>query len=402
MTNNANLSFSAKDASLGYSFQTIYALLHILEENEEASIAIEKLDDIELLSAEGKTIELVQLKHHIKKIASLSDTSIDLWKTIRIWSTYIINGTIVPSEVKLLLITTATASDDSIARRLSPKSKNRDNKQIARELLEITTTSTNKDLEEAFNVYKSLNESQREQLIDSIVILDNSPDIIDTEKKIKNKLICVKPENVDPLYERLLGWWMGLIVKSFTSPIDTTIPRKLVLDKVASIAEQFLPDALPIDFFDAIPPSSFYVDIDNRMFVKQLKTIQISSKRIQKAILDYYRAYQQRIKWVDDNLIIDEDLENYEKRLIDEWERYYEYLKDEPDFDDSTNEKCIEIGKKVYGWVELEADFPIRKNVTEPYVMRGSYQILANILPLKVWWHPNFIEQIVSTLSINE
>jgi hypothetical protein len=392
-------SFSAEDSALGYFYQSIYALLLVLDEQEEAHIALENLDDVDLL-VDGKILELRQLKHHIKGEASLTNLSSDLWKTIRIWSTYIHDGTINPSEVKLILITTANAPEGSIARCLSPIHKYRNNKEIADQLLELSSTSTNQKLEEAFKAYKDLNDSQRELLVSSIVVLDNSPDIFDTDKKIKSKLIGVRPEHVGQVYERLLGWWTGLVVKSFSSSIDKTISRKLVLEKISSINEQFLPDALPIDFFEAVPPDVIDVDTDDRLFVKQLKTTGISSKRIEKAILDYYRAYQQRLRWLRDNLIIDDDLENYERKLVEEWERYYDYLKDRSDYDDSTEEKCIEIGKDIYRWVEFEADIPIRKNVTEEYVMRGSYQILADVLPPKVWWHPKFIEQVLSTLGI--
>lgn len=36
------------------------------------------------------------------------------------------------------------------------------------------------------------------------------------------------------------------------------------------------------------------------------------------------------------------------------------------------------FGRKVFNWMEQEADIRIRSQVTEPYVMRGSYHMLAD------------------------
>jgi hypothetical protein len=393
-------TFSADDSALGYYYQGLYALLLILDEKEEASVAIENLDDVEVI-VDGQTIELMQLKHHIKSIASLSNLSSDLWKTLRIWSTYVHEELINPEEVKLLLITTARASESSVASKLTRPNINRDNEEIVSQLLDLASSSTNSDLKSSFAAFEQLQPNKRLAMVSSIMVIDNSPDIVDIEKRIKNKLIAVRQEHVCQVYERLLGWWTGVVVKSFTvHSAEKTISRKAVLDKIASVNEQFLPEALPIDYRNAIPPATDNIWGEDRLFIKQMRSTGISTKRIEKAVLDYYRAYQQRSKWLGDSLIIDDELENYEKKLIEEWERYYDYIKNKSDYDDTTEERCRDIGKEVYRWMEFEADICIRKNVTEDYIMRGSYQILADILPPKVWWHPKFVEQILSTLGV--
>ena len=56
-------------------------------------------------------------------------------------------------------------------------------------------------------------------------------------------------------------------------------------------------------------------------------------------------------------------------------------------------------GRELYNRVVIEGNhIPIRPAFPNPYVMRGSFHILANAL--KVGWHPLFIERLSKTLEI--
>jgi hypothetical protein len=48
-------------------------------------LSIERLDDVAFETA-GDAVELLQTKHHINKQGDLSDASVDLWKTSRVWA----------------------------------------------------------------------------------------------------------------------------------------------------------------------------------------------------------------------------------------------------------------------------------------------------------------------------
>jgi hypothetical protein len=49
--------------------------------------------------------------------------------------------------------------------------------------------------------------------------------------------------------------------------------------------------------------------------------------------------------------------------------------------------------------MEQTADLRIRPNVSELYVMRGSFHILANKPAPSVWWHPKFVERLSEILA---
>jgi hypothetical protein len=210
------MDFNARSSALGYFYQVRYALyLLLIAERDEAELAIEKLDDISF-EENGSPTELLQTKHHISSVASLTNSSADLWKTIRIWSTQVAQNQIRDDTI-LSLVTTASAPNDdtSIARKLKPTA-GRDNKHISLELLEVANRSKSEELKPAFEAYRSLSPQQREKLVSSVQLLDNSPDILNTAEKIKTKLIVLR-EHRDACFNRLEGWWFDRIVRHLRS-----------------------------------------------------------------------------------------------------------------------------------------------------------------------------------------
>lgn len=397
-----NTEFSAGPQALGYYYQVRHALYLILENREEAELSIESLDDV-VFEERGSSVELIQVKHHIDRKASLTDNSADLWKTIRVWSTNLNEKRILFPDILLTLVTTAKAPDGSIASLLRPDpDPNRDSKSANRRLIDIATNSNNESLKQAFEAFMILSSRQREELVNSIQVLDISPNISDTANKIKEKILGVRREHLDGLYERLDGWWFEKVIHHLSGKSRDTITRYEVYDKIVEITEQFHPDALPIDFLDAEPPTSLDSEGDNRRFVHQLSIIMVKNRRIEKAIMDYYRAFEQRSRWVREDLLIGDELEKYEKKLVDEWDRHFLALEDEFSIDGAREEELQKFGRQIYKWADVEADIRIRHQVTEKYVMRGSYHILADQDPPRVWWHPKFIERLETLLTVKE
>jgi hypothetical protein len=294
-------------------------------------------------------------------------------------------------------VTTATASATSVASLLKIE-KDRDPEQAYQRLIKVAQNSKNEALKKCFDTFLALTEENRKHLIHSIYILDQSSDISDLEGKIKHEIrYATRPKHLPLLYERLEGWWFGKVInylrKGFTEPITLFEVR----NQINEIADQFKEEALPIDFYNLAVPDDF--DAESRIFIHQLRQIAVQERRIRKAIQDYYRAFQQRSRWIRENLVFTEELEEYEQKLIDEWERYWDRLRDEEEFDFENEEDCRRFGRKVFGHIDGEVDTRIRREVSEPYVIRGSYHILADKEQPKVHWHPKFLEKLTQLLS---
>lgn len=398
MSNN----FLAGNSALGYLYQArfaLYILLQEMQEKTDTEISIENLDDV-AFEEKGSPRELLQLKHHLKQTASLSDGSSDLWKTIRIWSEALKNNQIALPGVVLTLVTTGNAPGNSIASLLKLDG-NRDPATAVSKLLEYTDNSDNKTNQPCYDAFRSLTSEQRLGLVQAIRIVDNSPNISNIEDNIKSRIrFAVRPQHLIALYERLEGWWFKRVVDHLIAGSSKTILGYEVEAQINDIAEQFRPDSLPIDFFDEEPPEN-NPEEDDRPFVHQLRLIAVKNKRIEHAIRDYYRAFQQRSKWVREDLLRIGELEKYEKRLIEEWERHFEII-NENEPDDADEVSLQERGRKVYNWMEQQAQIHIRRDCTEPYVMRGSFHMLANGTPPKLGWHPHFLERLEQILRQHE
>lgn len=385
--------FSAGPQALGYLHQARYALYALLSDDRaEAAVAVEGLDDV---TVEGDgLLKLDQLKHHIREAATLTDYSPELWKTLRVWSDSLYRNEWKPEEVTLNLITTAQAGDDSVAAFLR-KGEGRDQVKAHKQLLSIADKSSNHKLLPAFEAFKALRIGQQERLIGAITIVDSAPNIQDIVSLIKKELRrSTAAEYIDSLYERLEGWWFDKVVMHLLNESKLPITQLELDEKIVLIADQFKRDSLPIDYAYDEPAEGYFTDSDNRVFVQQLNHLKLNTKRVRNAVLDYYRAFEQRSRWVREKLYIDDELTFYEKRLKQEWGRYIATLEDE--FDEIiSDDNCMMFGRRVLTWME-SVDLPIRSKMpmNHEYVTRGSYHILADVHPPDIYWHPKFVEYL--------
>lgn len=383
--------FSAGPQALGYLYQVRYSLFSLLtDDREEASLIIEGLDDISI-SGDG-LLTLDQLKHHVKGFANLTNSSPEIWKTLRVWSQSLLNEDWQPEDVSLNLITTAEAPINTVAAFLR-KTGDRNEDKALELLRSISNESDNANLASSFKVFKALSPQQQRRLIRAITIIDGSQNISDIVNDIKRKLrLSVSPSHIDALYERLEGWWFNKAIDHIVNESKTPISQSELFIKNISISEQIHKDSLPIDYTLAVAPDEYFTDLDNRIFVRQLNYLKLNSKRIRNAVLDYYRAFEQRSRWARESLLIDDELIFYEARLHQEWDRYMTILQDDYDELDS-HINCQKFGKSILAWME-SIDLPIRPKmpVGSEYVTRGSFHILADQNPPSVYWHPKFIE----------
>jgi hypothetical protein len=129
-----------------------------------------------------------------------------------------------------------------------------------------------------------------------------------------------------------------------------------------------------------------------------LEIIKAGKRRIAAAIRDYYRAFEQRSRWIRDDLVVGLDLNKYAKRLAEEWELIFEAMRDDLG-DAATNDAKEQAARSVLAWAE-RTTISIRSNVTEPFVSRGSLHMLAD--DVRIGWHPEFRDRLASLLSVKE
>lgn len=389
--------YSAAPQGVGYIYQPRFALLKILDYAESTSVLIEKEDDLDFIDAGGKK-SLASLKHKAPG-DRVSDLSTDFWKSVRVWLASYVRADRTASNLRFFLFTTAVVSESSFLKNFLDGAER--SETLATLAQEAMAASESKLIAEVRGSFSDLSDSEVEDFMSRITIIDNSPRITDLPHIIQERhLRTIRREYRPHVFERLEGWWNDLMVKMLTGVRTDPVFGYEVSDKLSAIAEEYRSDNLPITFRNAAPDS---IDAENdpRLFVEQLRSIGISTNRIQSAIVDYYRAFEQRSAWARETLLVNGEMEDYEDRLSDEWSRYKDVVF-EGLTDASGEEALIAAGRNLYKWAEFETErFRVRERVTEPYVVRGAFHMLANVRPSpRVFWHPRFLDRLAAVLEV--
>lgn len=391
--------FSAGPQGLGYIYQGRFALLKLLQLPEDNALWIEKDDDVEVLGWGAKRT-LASLKHKASGDRT-TDLSIDFWKSVRIWLTRYEQSGRSASQIQFALLTTATVPDSSLLAKLLPRTTTDDG--LLAEVADALARTKSSRIRAVRAQYLALKEEERFDFLSRITIFDNAPRIDDIPGIIIGQFMkTVRRETRQPLFERLEGWWTDVVISLLTGERVQPVRGSEVSDKLSALADEYKSDNLPITFRGQQPSEGVDPAGDPRLFVQQLREIGVGPGRIQSAILDYYRAFEQRSAWVREDLLFAGEIEQYEERLVDEWTRYKEIVF-ETLGPTSETQTLIAAGQTLYQWAEMQtAHLKIRERVTEPYVIRGGFHILANEIPLpRIYWHPLFLKRLQVLLGVN-
>jgi hypothetical protein len=390
--------FSAGDQSLGYTYQARFALLQLLRLPEETAILIEKDDDLDFVDEAGSK-SLASLKHKATG-ERLTDLSVDFWKSINIWLTRYKRDGCAASFLRFFLFTTAAVSEKSFLSKLTANGERKtvDVVNLAHKALAATTSAVILPIKADFD---ALSELEKQDFLERIYIFDHSPRIEDIPAiVIDQHMRTIQKQFRVHMFESLEGWWNDVVIRLLTGMRTTEVYSREVSDKLAAISDEYKTDNLPIGFRRKTPEGGIDPHNDPRLFVTQLRELGLKAERIESAILDYYRAFQQRASWARQHVLLDGEVDDYEDRLVDEWGRTRNVVFEELN-DTATEDVMTRCGRELYKWAEMNTDhLRIRDRVSEPYVVRGSLHILANARPLpKVYWHPLFLERLNSALT---
>lgn len=379
-------NYNATGSMLGYLYQCREALLlAILETKTQPvlSVSIERFDDV-AFEWHGTATEQLQLKHHVNP-SSLTDMSVDLWKTLRIWSEQVAADPQVPFERRFTIITTAVAPVGSAAELLRATRPSADAEKNALYLLRAAAEdSTSQETAAGRKAFLALSEQSQSNLLAAMRIHDNAPGITNVRREIEEQLhFSAQDGKISDLVDHLEGWWFAQVVTSLAEPDALAISLLALRAKIDEIAQAFRnnellisPDTLAVSA-DALPES------DGRTFVRQMRAVDVAEESIELAKLDFYRATAQRSSWARENALLDGEAARYDANLVERWKR--ERFARESNGKPSTEDVKKQFGRDLFHWANRE-QVPFR-NRHEQWLCTGSYQILAD--GVTVGWHPD-------------
>ena len=378
---------SAADSASGYLYQCRYALLAALRQQALTpglQISIECFDDI-AFSDDGSPVEMLQAKHSLTP-KTMSDMANQFWKTIGIWTKRIVAHPTELGKLKLTFVTTASLADNTGVSLLRPDKAERDVPAATAKLESAAQSSKNKDVAWATGLFLEQTPEVRRQIIEMVEILDASPTIVDVSDEIAFLLRrACRADHLKAFLERLEGWWFALVIDALATPGGKLTPVSLIDSKIDDLREEFGPEKLPIDFSSADPSEHTVGLLEARPFVEQLKLVEIGPTGLKRAIVDYFRARQQRSRWARDGLLRNNELTEYARRLSENWSRRWGRI--ETKIHDAMTPKALAaLGQDLYAST-TEACVPLR-DVSEPFVSHGSYHMLSD--RGAIGWHPHY------------
>lgn len=389
--------YSAGASALGYMYQARLGLRRMLEVDEGTLMFIEKDDDLAFEEVNGKK-SLASLKHKATG-DQMSDFSIDFWKSVKIWVERYNRDGQASCTHQYHLLTTSTPKQLSFLQQLTPAG-DRDLNAVLKNMQDVLDATKSRTILSVKTDYQKLDDDLKRDFIGRITVYENTDRIEDIPKVIMEKYMrAVRVPHRPEVYSRLEGWWTNEVIKLLIGERTGGLFSREVSDKLGFIADEYKVDNLPITFGDAQPSEEPDPENDNRLFVRQLHSIGLKTTQIRRAIIDYYRAFEQRASWARLEADIGEEIELYEDKLVDEWGRNKDIIHAKVKAD-SAEEFMQDCGRSLYNWAEINTgDLRIRPNVSERFVVRGSFHMLANEKSPRVHWHPLFLERLQESLK---
>lgn len=381
--------FDASGSLAGYIYQCRLALLlglQAVKKKPNGHISIEQFDDIAFENDDHAGC-LVQAKHHISA-KELTDSSVDFWKTLRIWIEDFKSGVITNADTRRLLITTAVAPDGSAISKLRSETSAADRKTALSGLRAIAASSVNKTTKNGRELFLSLTDEEAELLLKSVHVLDAAPNLPDVLDDIEGELRILAPSHSDKVTEMLEGWWLKIVAKRLVGDEKTQIPLQDILRKANEIGGMYGPDGLPVSAPDEFGDKTYDPSDEAEVYVRQMRLVQLPDTTIRNGVRDFYRAKAQRSKWAREGLLLDGEAAKYDARLQDQWER--RFVADCSEVTDADDDEKRKVGRGVYHWAnQQQVGF---RNVVESWITAGSFQGLSD--RLKVGWHPHFTDHL--------
>lgn len=381
--------YDASGSLAGYLYQCRLALLLAIREMKikpNCHISIEKFDDI-AFHDEDLAHCVVQAKHHIGP-KDVTDNSVDVWKTLRIWISQLKAGSFSNADTRRLLITTATAPNDGGLAMLRAHCGPAERQTAKERLATVARASTNKTSEAGRNDFLALTDEEADVLLATITVVDGAPDLHNVLDEVEGELRILSASSADKVAQSLEGWWLGAVAKRLVGIETSDIPVQHIAIKAQEFAALYGPVGLPVSDPSEFGERPYSIEDEDETYVKQMRLIHLSETAIKRGIQDFYRSNTQRSKWARENLLLDGDVARYEAKLQDFWERKFEEECGEAHTADSASKNAM--GRKVFHWAsQQQIEF---RNVIETWITAGSFHGLAD--RVKVGWHPNYMDHL--------
>lgn len=391
---------SAEASFLGYEYQALHALLLVAPSGGDTEVHIESFDDVEF--KEGDYQELLQYKFSLKNKRNVTSKDESFWKTLGNWAELIESEIISTDDYHFRLVTTRETTD-SLILKLTENPETRDNQKLLTEILEVKDTMNNKTLENSIQKFVTLDPGKQFELITKFRISVGSKDIASVQEEIEKHLITyTKQRFKESFFDSIYGWWYRQVLNRLSGEITKPLTNKDLVEAMERHRDLQTADALPTHFDGKEIEDKLRDTYLQNKFVEQLEYINVSKPSVFKAILNFYKATQQRIKWYEELNNIEDRLDKYDAELYEKWESEFNAIQRKIT-KSSSDDDLVNYGYDLYEWMERSNYYPdlkLENSLSKIWLWKGSFHILSD--DCVVGWHPKFKDLLKCEANVPE
>lgn len=382
------MNSSAAGQLFGYTLQYPRALLRLIEASDDAFVSVEDFGDVGVENGEGVKIS-EEDKSSIAGKSPVLDRSENLWKTFYNWTQAVVNNELDADRDFFILYANHESKEDSIIVKLSKAGAN--NVSATLSAIKTDVIDVLSDSEHPLYKYVYCLFNQNYKLFEKIVarfelVCDkNADNVYDEIKRIlKNRLMLPESRDVSDLVNYLTGWLQEKLMKKIAARQIASISRKDLVRYAYPQIKKLNNDCL-IDFAGSKLPGNDYAEnqiSQKPTYIRQMDFVNADQDEQLTAVLDFYRASENRIKWIEDDVISKEDIEIFEKNLIDAYKSEQKRISlTMPSSNDVQRGHLLMVN-----CMDKDMQLGVHK---PPYkTVAGSYHALSNNEELG--WHPDW------------
>lgn len=392
---------AAPGQAAGYLYQCEHALLDLIESaihNREVTVFLEMLDDIHL-EEDDRPVNVLQIKHHTGGGGSLTNESVDLWRTLDVWMD-VLSELEPEDDPEFSLVTTSSAPSDSASFLLSREDRNPGR---ALELLRMTAADSSVEGTARWRRrFASLDPIDQSRIVEAMIVRDAEPEILELDTVLGARLrLGVRPEHMAGLLESFKGWWYARCV-AMLRRTEAGVTTSDMLNKLYDLRDKYHPENLPFDYDLGDVTEEEKVSYSTRLFIRQLEWVAATNDLLAIAIDEYHHAFANKSRWLRLGLIDPGELDEFEAKLVREWQRERAFMLAElgDEADPGEHERA---GIALWRRVSDSQAVTIRRRFSDQNLTRGSYHELADRADQPdsrhVGWHPTFEERLRQILE---
>lgn len=404
MSTSAGPSHAATDSAVGYYYQALYALVVLLDLDDDAGVSIETKDDVEVV---GPTPRLMQLKHSLGIPPALTEKNDGLWNTLGIWMDlrdqscadffFVTSAEIAPDSPLLELASTGGAREKARealvreAKRVLSECESPKKPACKRAKQAGQSQAAYKKRRPPCQAFLNLSEDEQRAFLRRILILHRQFKAPAIEEEVERRLSIVTADVRKLLASRIVEWWDYRATRSLLGTAQRIVTKSELLGRINTLTVELSDGNLPDDF-SSVEPADVGAEIGSIM-EEQIALVDGGPARVHRAALARWRARQQRDRWLNERTDVRDALTDFDSRLVAAWRDRHGPLRD--DTAQAGEPRKRAEGRKLLDWSHHDAPNAIEQpavNWSAPFLTQGTYQQLAE--EKQVGWHPDFVDRI--------